>query len=233
MRAALIVSAALIAPVLGYEYHVGVGKDETTGNVVGWGFDPSRISVTEDPAGDHIIFEMLSGTHRVVQSSFGAPCAAGGEPGFDTQEVVVSAGTEEGGQTFTFNITDYTTPLYFSDISLNNCQQGGIFCVNTDEAGAESCAAFKAAAIALGGGVTTSASVPGASSTSSSGTNATSASSAIASSSSAQSSAASTSASASGSVAPSATSAPASGAGKMFVGAGAVTAMVLGAVALL
>lgn len=57
-----------------------------------------------------MVFEMLSGTHRVVSSSFSAPCAAGGV-GFDTQEVTVPEGTESGGQRFIFNMTQYNTPL--------------------------------------------------------------------------------------------------------------------------
>lgn len=68
------------------------------------------VSVQQDPAGDVVVFEMLAGTHRVVSSSFSAPCAVGGE-GYDTQEVTVAEGTESGGQEFRYTVTQYGTPL--------------------------------------------------------------------------------------------------------------------------
>jgi hypothetical protein len=99
--------------------------------VTGIGFDPSRFDLapSSTPPGasltssfpshrtviasgdpNFIIFDFFSGPHRVVQSSFDAPCVA--SSGFDTQEIDVPAGTESGGPTFVFPVTDSSEVLW-------------------------------------------------------------------------------------------------------------------------
>ncbi|KAI5481135.1 hypothetical protein MNV49_005570 [Pseudohyphozyma bogoriensis] len=153
--ATLLVSTLFVAnSVLGFNYTIGVGKDEVTG-LPGVGFDPSRTVVAE--TGDLVIFSFLQGEHQVYQTIFSAPCSPGGE--FTTPLLNVSNGTVSGGPSFSYEVTSLSTPLYFYDAAGVNCQQGAVFCVNTNENLAnQSCSAFKAAALAIGAseGVTTS-----------------------------------------------------------------------------
>ncbi|GAA5885910.1 hypothetical protein JCM5296_000185 [Sporobolomyces johnsonii] len=151
MRATLFLAPlALATAVRASQYTIVVGKDEVTGQP-GIGFDPSRtlISGVDLQAANTILFQFLEGTHQVVQSMFGTPCAASG----NFASGVINGTIDGSGPSSTFTVTNNTEILYFSDLGDNNapCWQGAVFCVNTNETiPTQSCAAFKAAALALG-----------------------------------------------------------------------------------
>ncbi|GAA5988322.1 hypothetical protein JCM10908_002164 [Rhodotorula pacifica] len=222
--AALLAACALPA-ASAYQYTVGVGKDQSTGQP-GLGFDPSRTTIADVNTGNTVVFTFLEGIHRVVQTdgSLNAPCSPSG--GFDTGLQTVAKGTN--GPSFTFDISNNSATYYFADIATDwsPCYLGAIFCVNTDETSSTtSCHAVQAAAVSLGKqqGVTTT---PGLSSSSTSATAASSASSSASASTSSSSSSSSRSASASGSGAtaqPSSAERATSGAAPSFVSGAATT----------
>ncbi|KAK4054098.1 hypothetical protein OIV83_001123 [Microbotryomycetes sp. JL201] len=228
-------AAALVPLASAFTFTIGVGKDEVTGNVVGLGFDPSRIAIPATDTDDEIVFQMLGGTHQVAQVSFTYPCTPLQGGYLQPEPVTAPNGTDAPGvQQFTFPVTENSGPLYFSDIANNNCARGAVFCVNTDESSAESCAEFKANALAQSPAVDTlPASVfPGSTSSDSGSASSSTAASASTSSASVSSSPASTSAAntASGS-APTQSTQPTSGASRLDLSAiGALAAAALVAV---
>ncbi|KAK4054317.1 hypothetical protein OIO90_003550 [Microbotryomycetes sp. JL221] len=144
--------ATLVASPLAsaFTFTVGVGKDEVTGNVVGLGFDPSRIQIPQTPTDDQVVFQMLGGTHQVAQVSFDNPCTPLQGGFLQPEPVTAPNGTDAPGvQQFTFAVQDEQGVYYFSDIANGNCQRGAIFCINTDETSTESCSAFRSNALAL------------------------------------------------------------------------------------
>ncbi|KAM0789623.1 hypothetical protein ACM66B_000428 [Microbotryomycetes sp. NB124-2] len=157
LATAVALGVATLVPVASaFTFTVGVGKDEVTGNVVGLGFDPSRIAIPATDTNDEIVFQMLGGTHQVAQVSFDQPCTPL-EGGFlQPDPVTAPNGTDAPGvQQFTFPVENESDVLYFSDIANNNCARGAIFCVNTDETSAQSCSEFRANALALSPAVDT------------------------------------------------------------------------------
>ncbi|GAA5938856.1 hypothetical protein JCM1841_000410 [Sporobolomyces salmonicolor] len=149
----LLAALAVASAVSATQYTIGVGKDETTGYGGYPGFDPSRTQISDPESANQIVFEFLGGVHRVVQSTFDSPCSFSVPGGFDSGLQTVANGTLEGnGPSATFTIANNSEVAYFSDIGDDNtpCWQGAVFCLNTDESSAKSCAAFKTAALALG-----------------------------------------------------------------------------------
>ncbi|POY70997.1 hypothetical protein BMF94_5922 [Rhodotorula taiwanensis] len=154
-RAAKAASIALLlataaVPAAAYQYTVGVGKDQSTGQP-GLGFDPSRTQIADPNTSNTIVFSFLEGIHRVVQTdgNLNAPCSPAGE--FDTGVQTVPAGST--GQSFTFTVDNNTQAYYFADIGedYSPCYLGAVFCVNTDETSSTtSCHAVQAAAVSLG-----------------------------------------------------------------------------------
>ncbi|BGP54984.1 hypothetical protein JCM8202_005976 [Rhodotorula sphaerocarpa] len=150
---ACLVAAAVIAasgPAHAYQYTVGVGKDQSTGQP-GIGFDPSRTQIVDQNTVNTIVFTFLEGIHRVVQTdgSLNAPCSPAGQ--FDTGVQTVPAGSN--GPSFTFSVDNNTAEYYFADIGedYSPCYLGAVFCVNTDESSSStSCHAVQSAAISLG-----------------------------------------------------------------------------------
>ncbi|KAJ8293290.1 hypothetical protein OF846_003320 [Rhodotorula toruloides] len=228
----LAISAlALAHTAAAYQYTVGVGKNEVTGDP-GIGFDPSRTVIADSSASNTIQFSFLEGIHRVVQVSAQDPCAFAG--GFDSGVLSVPNGTLQGqGPTATFNVQNNSDVLYFADIATDYspCYLGAVFCLNTDESSSTtSCYAVKAKAQALGTqyGVSTTPSLP-----SSATASAASSSTSMSSTSSATSSASSgtvSGAGASRTASASAASASASSSSKPSSGASSLKAGVVGAV---
>ncbi|GAA5877194.1 hypothetical protein JCM3774_000112 [Rhodotorula dairenensis] len=235
--AAALVAACALPTASAFQYTVGVGKDQTTGQP-GLGFDPSRTVVTDVTTSNTVVFTFLEGIHRVVQTdgSLNAPCAPSG--GFDTGVQTVPAGTN--GPSFTFDISNNTETYYFADIAndYSPCFLGAVFCLNTNESSSTtSCHAVQAAAISLGKdqGVTTtpglststSASATSSGSTTSSSVSSTSSSATSTTSSLTSSSAspASSTVAATGSAANAAASGGSSGAGSLSVANGVTSAM--------
>jgi len=123
--------------VLGTEYLVGVGKDETTGKK-GIGFDPSEI---HPAVGDTIVWEFRSGQHSVIQSTFANPCTSSGGINTGVFTVEDSLSVDAPGLprfTTTVNSTD---PLWFFDEAAGLCAQGGVLAVNPSST--QTAAAFK------------------------------------------------------------------------------------------
>ncbi|BGP25500.1 hypothetical protein JCM10295v2_004428 [Rhodotorula toruloides] len=106
----LAISAlALAHTVHAYQYTVGVGKNQATGEP-GIGFDPSRTVIADASTSNTIQFSFLSGIHRVVQVSAQDPCAFAG--GFDSGVVTVPNGTLQGqGPTATYNVQNNSDVL--------------------------------------------------------------------------------------------------------------------------
>lgn len=71
----------------------------------------TRIVIATDPAAI-IVFQMLSGTHQVVQTSFDAPCTPS-SGGFSTDTVTQPIGTDASAAspTFQFTPSDVTSVL--------------------------------------------------------------------------------------------------------------------------
>ncbi|BGP41092.1 hypothetical protein JCM10449v2_005061 [Rhodotorula kratochvilovae] len=102
-------SLALASLATAATYSIGVGKSEVTGQP-GIGFDPTRTVITNTGEDNHIVFQFLSGIHRVVQVSPSSPCAPAGD--FDTGVVRVPAGVLQGsGPNATFNLDDNSEVL--------------------------------------------------------------------------------------------------------------------------
>ncbi|GAA6056673.1 hypothetical protein NBRC10513_001112 [Rhodotorula toruloides] len=243
----LAISALALAHTAhAYQYTVGVGKNEVTGEP-GIGFDPSRTVIADSTTSNTVQFSFLGGIHRVVQVSAQDPCAFAG--GFDSGVVGVPEGTLQGsGPTATFEVKNNSDVLYFADIGNDNspCYLGAVFCLNTDESSpTTSCHAVKAKAQALGTqyGVSTTPEVASSTSSSSGASSAAASStsaSAMTSSTSETTSSATVSAggasrTASGSAAAASASGsnkPSSGASSVKAGAvGGIVAVVVGAVA--
>ncbi|KDQ20387.1 hypothetical protein BOTBODRAFT_141985 [Botryobasidium botryosum FD-172 SS1] len=169
----LAVLLAIVAIAAAFEYRVGVGKDENTGNN-GLGFDPSSIRPV---AGDTIVFEFHAGTHSVIQSTFDKPCTPL-SGGFQSGDVTVPDGTSvdaTGLPTKTFNVIDASS-LWFYDGAPGQCVLGGVLSVNPSVTGTQTAGAFVANAKASGGGsgttptTTTTTTPPSGSGSSPSGT---------------------------------------------------------------
>ncbi|KAJ7088543.1 hypothetical protein C8R43DRAFT_1050714 [Mycena crocata] len=171
-----IYAASLFLPlVLGADFTVGVGKDETTGKK-GMGFDPSSIN---PQAGDTIVFEFRSGSHSAVQSSFTNPCTGNG--GFDSgvQTVDNSLEVDAPGLPTVRLLVNDTQPLWFFDQAGGLCNKGAVLSVNPSATQTD--AAFKANAAtapdsnppasASGSGTSPSGSGSASASASASGTN--------------------------------------------------------------
>ncbi|KAJ7145806.1 hypothetical protein C8R44DRAFT_723706 [Mycena epipterygia] len=151
--------ASLFLPlVLGSDFTVGVGKDETTGKK-GLGFDPSSIN----PAvGDTIVFEFRSGSHSVVQSTFANPCTGNGGFNSGVQTVDDSLAVDAPGLPTVSLLVNDTQPLWFFDDAGGLCNKGAVLSVNPSSTQTD--AAFKAnAANAVVASTTASASGSGAS----------------------------------------------------------------------
>ncbi|CAE6413959.1 unnamed protein product [Rhizoctonia solani] len=120
----------LAAPsVFAFDYVVGVGKDETTGQL-GMGFDPS--SVRPQP-GDRIVFEYRAGSHSAVESTFTDPCIpkAGG---YNSGVITVADGTpvDVKGLPTTEYIVKDTNPAWFFDQAGGLCTKGAVFSINPE-----------------------------------------------------------------------------------------------------
>ncbi|KAJ8075042.1 hypothetical protein PM082_019369 [Marasmius tenuissimus] len=131
----LLLSASFVSATV---FTVGVGKDETTGRK-GVGFDPSVIIPVKD---DQIVFEFRSGSHSVVESTFGRPCTP--EPGgFDSGMKTVPDNFDvdaPGLPTVTLVVKD-SQPIWLFDQAGGTCNQGGVFAVNPT--GSQTPGAFK------------------------------------------------------------------------------------------
>ncbi|KAB5594113.1 hypothetical protein CTheo_2450 [Ceratobasidium theobromae] len=132
----------LLAPaVLAFDYTVGVGKDETTGQL-GMGFDPSSV---RPQAGDRIVFEFRAGSHSAVESTFTDPCTP--KPGgFDSGVVTVADGTPvdaSGLPTKEYIVKD-TNPVWFFDQAGGLCSKGAVFSINPELTGDQTAGQFRA-----------------------------------------------------------------------------------------
>ncbi|CAE6421718.1 unnamed protein product [Rhizoctonia solani] len=127
MRVAAILLA--VPSVLAFDYVVGVGKDETTGQL-GMGFDPS--SVRPQP-GDKIVFEFRAGSHSAIESTFTDPCIpkAGG---YSSGVITVPDGTlvDAKGLPTTEYIVKDTNPVWFFDQAGGLCTKGAVFSINPE-----------------------------------------------------------------------------------------------------
>ncbi|KAJ7657891.1 hypothetical protein DFH06DRAFT_1269340 [Mycena polygramma] len=134
----LYASALFLPFVLGFDFTVGVGKDETTGKK-GLGFDPSSI---HPAVGDTIVFEFRSGSHSAVQSTFVNPCTPNG--GFDSgvQTVDDSLAVDAPGLPTARLLVNDTQPLWFFDQAGGLCNKGAVLSVNPSTSQTD--AAFKA-----------------------------------------------------------------------------------------
>ncbi|KAK4054307.1 hypothetical protein OIO90_003540 [Microbotryomycetes sp. JL221] len=161
-----IVALVAASTASAFNYTIGVGRDPVTG-YPGVGFNPSR-TVTRG-RDDTLVFVFLGGSHRVVQTSLENPCTPSSD--FDTGlRTIPSNVTEYAASPFrtSFTVPNTSTVAYFADIgptvdnSGTQCQQGAIFCVNTNESGDGSCSQMLSNALALGAasGVTTSSRPP-------------------------------------------------------------------------
>ncbi|CAE6465409.1 hypothetical protein ACGC1H_004349 [Rhizoctonia solani] len=125
------VAALLIAApcVLAFDYTIGVGKDETTGQL-GMGFDPSSV---RPQAGDRIVFEFRAGSHSAVESTFTDPCVpkAGG---YNSGVITVPEGTlvDAKGLPTTEYIVKDTNPVWFFDQAGGLCTKGAVFSINPE-----------------------------------------------------------------------------------------------------
>ncbi|KAJ1309711.1 hypothetical protein OPQ81_006476 [Rhizoctonia solani] len=126
------VAAALllaVPSVFAFDYVVGVGKDETTGQL-GMGFDPS--SVRPQP-GDKIVFEFRAGSHSAVESTFTDPCIpkAGG---YNSGVITVADGTPVDAKGLPTNeyIVKDTNPVWFFDQAGGLCTKGAVFSINPE-----------------------------------------------------------------------------------------------------
>ncbi|KAG5643114.1 hypothetical protein DXG03_001540 [Asterophora parasitica] len=128
---------AFLPHVLGIEYLVGVGKDETTGKK-GLGFDPSVI---HPQVGDIIVWEFRSGQHSVVQSSFENPCTSNGGINTGVHTVSDDLTVDAPGLPKYEVAVNSTDPLWFFDEAGGLCNQGAVLAVNPT--GTETAAAFK------------------------------------------------------------------------------------------
>ncbi|KAG6916823.1 hypothetical protein DXG01_005206 [Tephrocybe rancida] len=132
----LVALSSSLPLVLGAQYLVGVGKDETTGKK-GLGFDPSEI---HPAVGDTIVWEFRSGQHSVVQSTFKNPCVGNGGINTGVQTVPDSLSVDAPGLP-TYTITVETTePQWFFDEAGGLCNQGAVLSVNPS--GTQTGAAF-------------------------------------------------------------------------------------------
>ncbi|KAM0789635.1 hypothetical protein ACM66B_000439 [Microbotryomycetes sp. NB124-2] len=194
--------------VAAFNYTIGVGRDPVVGPNLGVGFNPSRV--VTGARNDNLIFVFLAGSHRVVQTSLENPCTPSSD--FDSGLRTISPNVTAFNQSpyqISYTVANQSTIAYFADIgptadnSGTQCQQGAVFCVNTNEGSSNSCAQMLQNALQLGAqsGVTTSSRPPYtlSSSTSSSATS-------------------SRTASAVSTPAPSASQQPTSGAGHLDVG---------------
>ncbi|EAU87522.1 hypothetical protein CC1G_11194 [Coprinopsis cinerea okayama7 len=123
---AVLLGLSTSTAVLGAEYRVGVGKDETTGRK-GKGFDPSVIHPI---AGDVIAFEFRSGAHSAVQSEFDNPCVYNG--GFNSGVFTVADDlhVDAPGLPIVRVTVNSTEPLWFFDEAGGLCHQGAVLAVN-------------------------------------------------------------------------------------------------------
>ncbi|CAE6455084.1 unnamed protein product [Rhizoctonia solani] len=125
-----VAALLLAAPcVLAFDYTIGVGKDETTGQL-GMGFDPS--SVRPQP-GDKIVFEFRAGSHSAVESTFAAPCVPK-DGGYNSQVITVPDGTlvDAKGLPTTEYIVKDLNPVWFFDQAGGLCSKGAVFSINPE-----------------------------------------------------------------------------------------------------
>ncbi|KAJ6542723.1 hypothetical protein B0H19DRAFT_1171627 [Mycena capillaripes] len=131
--------AALFLPfVLGSDFTVGVGKDETTGKK-GLGFDPSSIN---PQVGDFIVFEFRSGSHSAVQSTFENPCTPNGGFNSGVETVDDSLAVDAPDLPTVRLLVNDTQPLWFFDQAGGLCNKGAVLSVNPSATQTD--AAFKA-----------------------------------------------------------------------------------------
>ncbi|KAF8658414.1 hypothetical protein AX16_001966 [Volvariella volvacea WC 439] len=122
----LFILPLLSSLALAFEWLVGVGKDETTGQK-GIGFDPSVINPA---AGDTIVFEFRSGAHSVLQSTFERPCSY--NDGYNSGVFAVDESLPVDAPSLPMSrvrVND-TNPLWFFDHAGGLCQQGAVLAVN-------------------------------------------------------------------------------------------------------
>ncbi|CAE6348077.1 hypothetical protein RSOLAG22IIIB_06963 [Rhizoctonia solani] len=127
MRVAALLLA--VPSVLAFDYTVGVGKDETTGQL-GMGFDPSSI---RPQPGDRVIFEYRAGSHSSIESTFTDPCIP--KPGgYNSGVITVAEGTpvDSKGLPTTEYIVKDNNPVWFFDQAAGLCTQGGVFSINPE-----------------------------------------------------------------------------------------------------
>ncbi|KAJ7223106.1 hypothetical protein GGX14DRAFT_320670, partial [Mycena pura] len=107
----------------------------------GMGFDPSSI---HPATGDTIVFEFRSGSHSVVQSTFGSPCAGPSDGGFDSgvRTVDDSLAVDAPGLPTVSLLVNDTQSLWFFDQAGGLCAKGAVLSVNPTAS--QSDAAFKA-----------------------------------------------------------------------------------------
>ncbi|KAG8733427.1 hypothetical protein FRC11_006314 [Ceratobasidium sp. 423] len=125
-----VTALLLVVPaVFAFDYTIGVGKDETTGQL-GMGFDPSSV---RPQAGDKIVFEFRAGSHSAVESTFTDPCVpkAGG---YNSGVITVADGTpvDAKGLPTTEYIVKDTNPVWFFDQAGGLCTKGAVFSINPD-----------------------------------------------------------------------------------------------------
>ncbi|KAK4054089.1 hypothetical protein OIV83_001114 [Microbotryomycetes sp. JL201] len=149
-----------------FNYTIGVGRDPVVGPNLGVGFNPSR-TVTRGQ-NDNLVFVFLAGKSS-LPTSLENPCTPSSE--FDSGLRTIPANVTAFNQSpyqISFTVANQSTVAYFADIgptsdnSGTQCQQGAVFCVNTNEGGSTSCAQMLQNALALGAqaGVTTSSRPP-------------------------------------------------------------------------
>ncbi|KAF8658415.1 hypothetical protein AX16_001966 [Volvariella volvacea WC 439] len=138
----LFILPLLSSLALAFEWLVGVGKDETTGQK-GIGFDPSVINPA---AGDTIVFEFRSGAHSVLrkspstvwrpwtdpytESTFERPCSY--NDGYNSGVFAVDESLPVDAPSLPMSrvrVND-TNPLWFFDHAGGLCQQGAVLAVN-------------------------------------------------------------------------------------------------------
>ncbi|KZT09715.1 uncharacterized protein LAESUDRAFT_646411 [Laetiporus sulphureus 93-53] len=159
-------ATALIAllPVgfaLGEVINIKVGENKTLT------YTPSSVNAS---VGDTLTFEFVAGNHTVTQSTFASPCSnftfTNGSTGVDSGfEFVATNATSF--PTYSFTVTNASTPLWFYCRQTGHCEKGMVFAVNPTAE--KTFAEFQAAAEKTTTNTTTSssASVSGSSTASS------------------------------------------------------------------
>ncbi|KAF1927409.1 Cupredoxin, partial [Didymella exigua CBS 183.55] len=124
----------LAGSALAADHKVVVGTK--TGDLV---FKPDNITAAE---GDTVTFSFWPKNHSIAQAAFNSPCQPMNK-GFWSGFVPTSDTSKVANWTFTYEVTNASTPIWFYCTQGKHCQSGMVGVINPPATGVKTLAAFK------------------------------------------------------------------------------------------